>query len=188
MSDENKYKDYMPKAKMQYRLKEGRSAHFYNEGRDILGFYRPLHEAVVEIMLEMHPDRESDILNLRYMTQMIINEATAGEQDMKVEELLKAHREAMATCAKDMLHEYTMMLAGAYTWRYVMGKREPFEDRLGPEVLEKSFSGVYVLSVLPDDLAEKVKKHLRTYNLLPAILFDNEPPCTIEEAKEEDDA
>ncbi len=181
-------KDKIPKSKMQYRLKDGRSTKFYSAGRDILGFYRPLHEAVVELMLERHPDRGEELENLRAMTHMVINEATAGEQDMKVEELIEAHREAIATIAKDLTSEYTMMLAGAYTWRYVMGKREPFEDTLGPEGLDSSFSGVYILSILPDDLAEKVRKHLRTYNLLPKILFENTPPCTIEEAEDEDDA
>jgi hypothetical protein len=173
---------------MQYRLRDGVTARYYSDGRDILGFYRPLHEAVLEIMAERHPDREQEIKNLRGMTCMIINEATAGEQDMKLPELLEAHRKAMVTIAQDLVHEYTMMLAGAYTWRYVMGKREPFEDRLGPEVLEKSFSGVYVLSVLPDDLAAEVRKHLKTYNLLPAVLFDNVPPAVAEEAKDEEDA
>lgn len=181
-------RDKIPKSKMQYKMRDGVSAKYYAFGRDILGFYRPLHESVLEIMAERHPDRQEEIKNLRGMNCMVINEATAGEQDMNLDELLKAHRSAMVTIAQDLVNEYTMILAGAYTWRYVMGKREPFEDRLGPEVLEKAFSGVYVLSVLPDDLAEQVRKHLKTYNLLPPILFDNVPPCIAEEAKDGDDA
>lgn len=189
MSDDKpKYKDQIPKSKAQFRLKDGRSAKFYAAGRDILGFWRPLHEAVLEILAERHPDRQKEVHDLRGMAHMIINEANAGEQDMSLEEFLEAHRKAMAICAQDLLNEYTMLLAGAYTWRFVMGKREPFDNQLGTEVLEKSFAGIYVLSVLPPALADQVRTHLRTYNLLPQILFENEPPCVIEEAKDEEDA
>jgi hypothetical protein len=47
--------------------------------------------------------------------------------------------------------------------------------------------------VLPEKLywiipfREKVRQHLSTYNHIPKIVMDNEPPCTVEEVPEDNE-
>lgn len=171
---------------IQFRPKDGRSSKFYAPSRDILGFYRPLHESVLEILAERHPDQLAHIEQLRGMTNILINEATGGQQKMTMPELVKAHEEAMAQCAGPLLHEYTALMTSAFTWRYIMGKRETAEEQVGDEDLEKGFAGIYVLSVLPPDIADAVQRHLRAYRHLPDILFNNTPPCRVVEVDDED--
>jgi hypothetical protein len=67
-----------------------------------------------------------------------------------------------------------------------MAKREPLGKELGREELEKSFTGIYLLSVLPPEMADAVRAHIRAYKHLPEILFDNTPPMVAVEAGEDD--
>ena len=169
---------------LQYR--EKRTQKFYAPGRDILGFYRPLNLEVLEILRERHPDKQAEVNKLEMLMNAIINEATAGARGWDLETIIHMVNETMKDIDDDIRTEYALLFVSAMTFRYILGKREVPEDQVQDEELGKAFGGVYMLGMLPEELAEKVRKHLLAYNHMPKIVLENEPPCEVVEVEEED--
>ncbi len=170
---------------IQYR--PNRSQEFYAPGRDILGFFRPLYLETLGILHERNKDKEGEVNKLEMLMNGIINEATAGERKLEMHEIINQWQEALKQVDGDIADEFCRVFASAIMFRYVLGKREVSEDQVKSEDLGKVFSGLYLLSVLPEDMAGKVKQHVMAYNHIPKIALENEPPCTAVEVPNEDE-
>jgi len=170
-------------SRMQFRQRDSKT--FYAPARDILGFYISLQKGVIGILEERYPDKPEDVHKLQMQANGFINEATAGARKLEIHEFVSMHDLVMKDIDPLIVAEYTRLMCASFMFRYVMGKREQPENQLQPEEIRRSFEGMYIMSVLPEDLMVKVRQHLRAFKHLPDVLFENRPPCEIEEATDD---
>jgi hypothetical protein len=175
------------------QFRPDRSQDFYAPGRDILGFFRPLYLETLEIMHERHKDKTEEVQKLEMLMNGMINEATAGVHKLEMPAIISAWQESLKEVDDEIADEFCRIFTSAMVFRYVLGKREVPEDQVKQEELGNAFSGLYMLSVLPEKLywiipfREKVRQHMRTYNHIPKIAVTNTPPCTVVEATDTDE-
>lgn len=167
---------------MQFRPK--RSQEFYAPGRDILGFFRPLNLEVINMLYVSHDSTEVDKLEM--LMNGVINEATAGIRGMKLPDIVAKFNETLEDIDPELVSEYTRLMTAAFVFRYVLGKREVPEDQVKTEDLGKVFSSIFMLGVVPEELSEKVAQHMRAHGFIPRIVYENEPPCVVEEVDDTD--
>ena len=170
----------MPSSGMQFELRDSKKG-MWGANRDILGFYRPLQEAVIDLVAARYPDKRDDVEKLYMQANGFINEATGGTRKLKIHEFVSMLDLVMKDIDKEVVDDYTRLMCAAFMFRYVLGKREQPEYRVAPEELGHAFEAVYIMSVLPEELAAKVKRHLVAYGHVDDIVFNNRPPCVIDE-------
>ena len=169
------------------QFRPDRSQEFYAPGRDILGYFRPLYIETLDILNMRNKDKADDINRLEMLMNGIINEATAGVKKIEMHEILYMWQEALKQIDDDLANEFCRIFTSAIMFRYVLGKREVSDNQVKAEELGKAFTGLYMLSVLPEGLATAVRQHMIAYNHMPKIVMENTPPCTVEEVKEDNE-
>lgn len=181
-----KIEDKLPEANITYRVKNSQKD-TYAPGRDILNFYASLQRAVVEVVATRHPDKEEDINKLEKQINGFINEANIGKQKLTLAQFVEMQDAVMKVIDKEVVDDYTRLMCAAFMFRFVSGKRERPKERIQAEEVGKAFQALYILSVLPDDLEEKVTKHIRAYKHVPGKFLDSDPTCVVEEDNEGDE-
>lgn len=164
---------------MQYRAKG--STDYYAPSRDVIHWFTPVLRGVMELMCEEFPDRHEELMPIVHATSETINEAITGSESLPIERITSKLDGALHNCASDLVFVWRKHLIDALVFRYVAGMREQEEGQVDVKELSKAFTGMYLLSILPPEIAKAARDHLQTYAHLPEILFENEPPAVKEE-------
>ena len=189
MTDKDPYKDIAGDGQREHLMQTKASEGYvvvdskkvpYAGSRDILGFYKSLQTGVISIVAERFPDKTEEVEKLRMQANGFINEATTGKNQLEIHEFLTHHEWTMEDIDKEVVDAYTRLMCAAFMFRFVMGKREQPEKPIKPDALGKSLQAMYIMSILPPDLAGQVRDHLRAYKHVPDVLFVNSPPAVPE--------